>query len=159
MSIQTVAGEYLVPQVGRAILARRCGRIARAVIAPAIEGQKPRLTTGKPRRHPDLVRVHSEVHQRPFLETKERLARVAIFLVLPLSVFDRLPRHLVLELDRHHRQSVHGQDDIDRLMRVPLAEMHLSVHAQGVLAVVRQRLGSDRYWGGKTRAARPSQNI
>ena len=86
---QAVALQHLLPQVGGAIGAPgRVGRIAGAAVAALVEGQEVRRRARQPRGHQHRLGIHREVHQRAALELEDRLARVAVLLVLPARVLD-----------------------------------------------------------------------
>ena len=78
--------------------------------------------------------VHREVDQRPPLELEDRLARVAVLLVLPARLFHRLARERVLQLQRGDRDAVQAQRDIERLLRA-WREVQLPGQPQAVRGV------------------------
>ena len=64
---QAVGLQHLIPQVMRLPVSLD-GRVARAMISAAVEGQKDRLRCPSAGGHPCLVGVHREMHKRPFFE-------------------------------------------------------------------------------------------
>jgi hypothetical protein len=56
------------------------------------------------------------VDQRAPLKLEDRFTRVAVLLVLPARILDRLDRERVLQLHRGHRDAVQAQRDIERLL-------------------------------------------
>ena len=62
--------------------------------------------------HVDLVRVHSEMDEGPFLELKNQVRRIAVVLVLADRVPPGLAGHRILELGRGDRDAVECQGDV-----------------------------------------------
>ena len=54
------------------------------------------------------------MHQRATLEFEDRLARVAVLLVLPACILDPLARERVLQLQRSDRDAVQAQGQCDQ---------------------------------------------
>ena len=106
---QAVALQHLFPQIGRATgPSRRIGRVAGRAVGSLVEGQELRRLAGEPRGHEHGVGVRGEVGQRAALELEDRLARVAVALVLAARVLDGLAGERVLQLQRRHRNAVQG---------------------------------------------------
>ena len=113
---QTVALQHLFPQIGRAVAAAGgIGWIARCPRESLVEGQELGRPAGQPGGHEHGVGVYGEVSQRAALEFEDRLARVAVPLVLPACVLDGLAGERILQLQRRHRNAVQAQRDIERL--------------------------------------------
>src|SRR5690606_20786810 len=94
-----VARPGLLPEVGGGVtlLRRRHRRIAGAAELALVERQEARPLAREVRRHEDEVRVHREMCEAAAVG-EERLARVAVGLVLPDRVLDVLPIQRVLQL-------------------------------------------------------------
>ena len=137
---EAVPLQHLLPQVGRAIGApRRVGRVAGAAVAPFVEGQEVRRRPCQPRGHEHRFGVHGEVHQRAALELEDRLARIAVLLVLPARLFHRLAGERVLQLQRGDGDAVQAEGDIERLLRAR-REVQLPGQPQAVRGVARLQL-------------------
>ena len=113
---QAVSLQHLFPQVCRAVgPAGRVGRVSGCSSATLVKGKKVRRRARQPGGHEHRLGVHGKVHQRAAFEFEDRLARVAVLLVLPARILDRLARERVLQLHRGHRNAVQAQRDIQRL--------------------------------------------
>ena len=112
-----VARPGLLPEVrGGVALARgRHGRVAGAAELALVEGQEARPRAGKVRRHVHEVRVHREVREAAAVG-EERLARVAVGLVLADRVLDVLRVERVLELGGEDRDAVQEQHEVEALL-------------------------------------------
>ena len=77
--------------------------------------------------------------QRAPLELEERLARVAVLLVLAARVLDRLAGERVLQLQRRDRDAVQAQRDVERLLRAR-REVKLAGQPEAVRRVARLQL-------------------
>lgn len=121
-----LAGPGLLPQVARGVASPRGGhrRIARAAVLALVEGQEARLGAVQVRRDVDQVRVHREVRQAAAIR-EQRLARVAVVLVLADRVLHVLPVERVLELRREDRDAVQEEHHIEALL-VLFAEPELA---------------------------------
>ena len=95
---QAVARKRSVPEIGAAIIAVVAGWIAGTEVIAPIERQPDGRFAVELRGHENEVGIDGKMHQRPFFEAEQRQFGVAIVLVLPLGVFDVLPRHGVLQL-------------------------------------------------------------
>ena len=138
---QTVALQHLLPQIGCAIApAGGIGRIARRPRGSLVEGQELRCLAGQPGGHEHGVGVRSEVGQRAALEFEDRLARVAVPLILPASVLGALAGERILQLQRCHRDAVQAQREVERLLGAR-REMELAGEAQTVGGVAGLELG------------------
>ena len=114
---QAVPLQHLFPEVRRAIgPPGRIGRVAGAAVAALVEGQEVRRRARQPRGHEHRLGVHREVDQRAALELEDRLARVAVLLVLPARVLNRLARERVLQLHRGDRDAVQAERDVEGLL-------------------------------------------
>ena len=112
-----VARPGLLPEIGgRVALARgRHGRIAGAAELALVEGQEARLRTGELGGDVDQVGVHGEVREAAAVG-EERLARVAVGLVLADRVLDVLAVERVLELGGEDRDAVQEQHQVEALL-------------------------------------------
>ncbi len=95
----------------------RVGRVARAVFPAPVEGQKPRGLARQPRAETHLALVYREVGHAA-AELEELLARVAVLLVLPDRVVDRLLGEAVLQFEGEDRQPVDEEPHIERQLRL-----------------------------------------
>ena len=69
-----------------------------AAIMSLVERQEVRGAARQPCGHEHLFGVHGKVNQRPALELKQRLAVIAVLLILRNGVAHRLPCHGVFQL-------------------------------------------------------------
>ena len=129
---QACPGEDLAPQVVRPE-AVRVGRIAGPAHPAAVEGQEPRSLPLEVGAEMDFVLVDREVrHAAPELE--EGLAGVAVPLVLPDGVVERLLGEAVLELEGEDGEPVDEESDVQRALGVVAAVAELASDAELVLA-------------------------
>src|SRR5713101_1557248 len=130
-----VARPRLVPQVrGGVPRARgRHGRIAGPAELALIEREEARLRPGEPRRDVDQVRIHREVRQAAAVG-EERLARVAVGLVLADRVLDVLPVERVLQLGGEDRDAVEEEHEVEAVL-VLRAIADLAYHGEEVRRV------------------------
>ena len=84
-------------------------RVARPVAVAAVERQKLGLPAPQPGRHPHLIRVNREVDKRALLETEEKIAPVALVLVLAHRIGGPLPGERVLEFGGNDGNAVDAQ--------------------------------------------------
>ena len=132
---QAVTLQHLFPQVRRAVgPALRIGRVPGCSGATLVEGEKVRRRARQAGRHEHRLGVHGEVHQRTALEFEDRLARVAVLLVLPACVLDPLVRERILQLQRGHGNAVQAQRDIERLLGA-WREMELAGQSQAIRGI------------------------
>ena len=89
------------------------------------------------------VGVRGEVGQRAALEREDRLARVAVPLILAACVLDGLAGERVLQLQRRHRNAVQAQGDVERALGTR-REMELAGESQAVGGVAGLQLGVQR---------------
>ena len=137
---QAVPLQHLFPQVGRAIgPPGRIGRVPGAAVAALVEGQEVRRRARQPRGHQHRLGVHREVDQRAALELEDRLARVAVLLVLPARILHRLARERVLQLHRGDGDAVQAQRDVEGLLGAR-REVKLPGEPQAVRGVARLQL-------------------
>ena len=131
----------------------RVGRVARAVVPALVEGQEPRGLALQVRAHPRLVVIHGEVHHAA-PEPEERLALVAVALVLLDGILDGLLGEAVLQLEGGDGQVVDEQTQVKGLgaARLVHAVGQLTGHREAVLRV--QRLGF-----GVARRRRPVEEV
>ena len=129
---QAVALQHLFPQVCRAVgPTRRVGRVSGCSGATLVEGKKVRRRARQSGGHEHGLGVHGKVHQRAALEFEDRLARVAVLLVLPARILDPLARERVLQFQRSHGNAVQAQGDIERLLGA-WREMELAGQSQAI---------------------------
>jgi len=125
-----------------------------------VERQEMRLLARQPSGHVNLVRVRSEMYQRPLLEFEQRRARVAVFLELPHGMTPVLARAGILQFDRCHREPVYRQRHVQRAI-VGGMTRRLARHRQPVLAeqlqhlVVRAVRGLEVGEGGRSEGVSP----
>ena len=98
---QALAGQHLAPQVV-GLEPVGVGRVARAVVPAAVEGQEPRCLALEVRAEANVVFVDREVRDAA-AELEELLAGVAVFLVLLDGVAHGLLRQVVLQLKGEDR--------------------------------------------------------
>src|SRR5712691_11390622 len=111
-------------------------RIARATLnlsrmAAAVERKKECGITTQPRRHVHFVRVRSEMHQRPRLESEQWRARITVGLILPHGVLPALARAWIFQLASSHRQSVDREEKVHRVVLAGVAK-HLPGYGQTI---------------------------
>ena len=82
--------------------------------------------------HEHRLGIHGKVHQRAALEFEDRLALVAVLLVLPARILDALVCERILQLHRGYRNAVQAQRDIQRLVGGACREVELAGQAQPV---------------------------
>ena len=120
-----VAGPDLLPQV----VGRETGpggrdrRVARAAVAPSVEGQESGLRPREAGGHEHLLGVDREVGEAAGV-AEERLAGVAVLAVLADGVADILAVEGVLELGREDGDAVEEEREVKALL-VVLAEAEL----------------------------------
>ena len=133
-----VPGPHPLPQVGSAVPVR-VGRVACPEIVAPVERQEPGLLPRQMGGHGHRVRIHREVHHPHPLQ--RAVLRVAVLAVLEDGVLDALAGQRVLQLGRRHRDTVHEQAQVDRLVaRRVVAE--LAGHRQHVGLVPLDQLRS-----------------
>ena len=130
---ETVAGKYLPPQV-IGFQSVGIGRIARTIVPPLVEREKPRSLALEMRAKLHLVVVHREVrHAAP--EREQFFARTSI----PLVLFDGIPHRLfgqaVFQFKGGDRKAVNEQAQVQRQLRVVEAVAKLAGYAETVLAI------------------------
>ncbi|MBV6522209.1 MAG: hypothetical protein MNPFHGCM_02355 [Gemmatimonadaceae bacterium] len=135
-----VARPGLLPEIGRGVaLPRgRHGRVAGAAELALVEGQEARPRAREARRHVDEIRVDGEVREAAAIG-QERLARVAVGLVLPDRVLDVLPGERVLEFGGKDRHPVQEEHEVEALL-VLRAVAELAHHGEEVRRVQAPRL-------------------
>ena len=137
----------LLPEVGRAVPARRVHRVARRAVVALVEGQEHGRRPVQPGRHVDFAVAHGEMHQRPAGKGEQRLGGLALGLrqaveaVLVDRVADAL-REVGLQFRRRHRQAVEEQHQVDAVLVVQRVA-HLPHHAQPVGGVAGEDVGVD----------------
>ncbi len=140
---EAVALEDVFPEVPGAVAGRMlrvaCAALHLARMAAAVEGQEDRARAAQPRGHVDFVGVSGKVDQGARLEREQRRARVAVLLVLPHGVAPVLAGAGILELAGRHRQAVHREQQIHRVVLARMAG-HLARDRELVLVVERQHL-------------------
>ena len=109
-----VARPRLLPEIGGGVAGpgRGHGGIAGAAEPAPVEGEETRLAAGEVGRGVDELRVDGEMGETPAVG-EERLARVAIRLVLPNRVLDGLPGQRVLELGREDGYAVQEEHEVE----------------------------------------------
>lgn len=133
-----VARPNLFPQVGGGE-AIEGGRVARAVVVAAIEGEEARGGAFEFDGEEDVVGVNGEVRQTAAV-SEERFARVAVLTVLAHGVFDVLPRERVFEFDGEERDAVEEESHIEAVF-VLLAVFQLAHDAEEVALIEFLRFG------------------
>ena len=129
---QAVGRQHLLPQVCRAVVpAGGVGRVAGCALESLVERQEFRRFAGQPGGHEHRLGIHGEMNQCASLELEDRLTRVPLALVLAPSVLDGLAGERVLQFQRHHRNAVQAQRDVERLLGVR-REMELAGKSQAV---------------------------
>ena len=106
---------------------------------PLLKGRKCVADACQPRGHEHRFGVHGEMDQRAALELEDRLARVAVLLVLPARIFHRLAGERVLQLQRGDGDAVQAEGDIERFLRAR-REVQLPGQPQAVRGVARLQL-------------------
>ena len=150
---KAAALEHLVPEIGR-LVAAGIVRVAAPAVTSLVERQKVCLTRRQPRGHVDLVGVHGEMHQGPFLELEDEVGGVAVVLVLRHRVPPRLRGHGILEFGSGHRDAVQRQRHIKGIV-VLRGVPKLAGHRQPVRLIPFQRLGVHAAGGGKVGDVEP----
>jgi hypothetical protein len=117
MRSSTLSRAHVLPQVSRGVPRARGwhGRVAGAAELAQVEGQEARSGAGERGGDEDEVRVHREVGEAAAVR-QQRLARVAVGLVLPHGVLDVLAVEPVLQLAREDRDAVQEEDQIQALL-------------------------------------------
>ena len=112
-----VARPGLFPEIGGgvALLRGRYGRVASAAELALVEGQKARPRAREVRRDVHEVRVRREVREAAAVG-EQRLARVAVALVLADRVLDVLAGERVLEFGGEDRDAVQEQHEVEALL-------------------------------------------
>src|SRR5712692_5758075 len=130
-----VARPGLVPQVRGGVPRARGGhgRIACTAELALVEREEARLRPGEPRRDVDQVRIHREVCEAAGVR-EERLARVAVRLVLADRVLDVLPVERVLELGGEDWDAVEEEHEVEAVL-VLRAIADLAYHGEEVRRV------------------------
>ena len=91
--------------------------IARAVVPPLVEGQKPRRLAPQVRAEFHLVFINGKVDHAP-AQLEERVVRVAVASILLNGVVHRLLGEVVLQLEGCNRQTVDEQSEVQRKSRL-----------------------------------------
>ena len=114
---QAVARPRLFPEIGGGVAGpgRGHGGIAGAAEPAPVEGEEAGLAAGEVGRDVDQLRVDGEMGKTPAVG-EERLARVAVGLVLPDRVLDGLARQRVLELGREDGYAVQEEHQVEALL-------------------------------------------
>jgi hypothetical protein len=134
---QAVPLQHLLPEIGGAVGASSgVERIASAAVASLVEGQEVGGRAREARSHQHGFGIDGEVHQRAALKFEDRLARIAIVLVLPSRVLDRLSCERILELHGGDGDAIQAERDIERLLRAR-REVQLPRDAEPVGGVAR----------------------
>ena len=135
-----VARPGLLPEIGGGVTGprRRHRRIAGPAESPAIERQKPRVRPGEMGRDVDQFRIDGEMRETAAIG-KERLARVAVGLVLADRVLDLLAGQRIFELGGENRDAVQKQHEIEALL-VLRAVAKLPHHGEQVAGMQPLRL-------------------
>ena len=128
---QARAGQHVAPQVV-GLDPARVGWVASAVVPAAVERQEPGRLPLEVGAEAHLALVHGEVGHAA-AELKQRLARVAVRLVLPDRVVHRLLGEAVLQLEGEDRQAVDEQPDVERPLRLVAAVAKLPGDREVVL--------------------------
>ena len=130
---ETGWSEDFLPEV-RYGITTRVGRVTCTKVATFVEREELRLFACKAGRHVDLLTVDGEVDERTLTEGEQGLVairagltRIAVLLVLLDRVFNRL-LEAGLQLERHERQAVHKEHQVDTLL-VMHAVVHLLHHS------------------------------
>ena len=134
---ETARGEDFFPEI-ICLQAGRVGRIARAVVPPLVEGQKPRGFAAQLGTHAHLGVVHGEMDDAA-PELEELFARVTVAAVLLDGVLDGLLGQAVFEFKRRERQAVDEQAQVQRPARLVLAVTQLARDAETVFGKERRR--------------------
>ena len=124
-------GQHFPPQVVRLDPAR-VGRVARAVVPAAIEGQEPRGLPLEVGAEAHLALVHREVGHAS-AELEQFLPGVAVLLVLPDRIAHRLLGQAVLELEGENRQAVQEEPNVQRPLGLVAAVAKLPSDREAVL--------------------------
>ena len=135
---QALAGQHFSPQVIRLDPAL-IGRVSGAVVPSPVEGQEPRGLAGQVGAEAHLALIDREVgYAAP--EFKQRLARVAVALVLLDRIVRRLLGEAVLQLEGENRQAVDEQPDVQGPLRLVAAVAKLPADREAVLLEALLRL-------------------
>ncbi len=126
---EAVPLEHFFPEVRRAIgTPLRVGRVACAPVAALVEGQEMRCRARQASSHEHRFGVHGKVDQRSALKLEDRLPRIAVLLILPPRLVQRLAGKRILQLERRDGNAIQAEDHIERLLRT-WGEMQLSRQA------------------------------
>ena len=128
--IPDVVCDVAVGVLGVALAAVDAGAVG-ALVERQEEGLVPVELGG----HPGFVQVHTEEGQDTTVKLETDLARVAVALPLDFGILHALPGHLVLQFEGEHRDAVHRQYHIDRLVRIPFRVVPLPIHLNPVLGI------------------------
>ena len=99
-----------------------------------------RRLSGQARGHTYHFGIHRKMHQRTTLEGEDRLARVAVLLVLAHRILYPLAGQRVLQFQRHDGDAVQAQRDVQRLLGAR-REVELAGQTQTVGGVAGFKLG------------------
>jgi len=130
---KAVLGQDLFPEVVRR-QAFRVGRVARTVLMPLIERQKPTGGTLEVGAHPDLMVVYGKVY-RAAAELKEELFRVPVVLVLIDGIVNGLFGQPVFQFEGGNGKSVDEKAEIQGEPRFIGAVAKLPGDAEKVFGV------------------------
>ena len=126
-------GQVLV-EIGDTVLTRHVG-ITGAAIAPAVEGEEPRLAVHQPRGHRHVVLIHREMDDGTAFEGQQRFAsRGAVLPILLFGVLDVLAGQQVLHFQRRDRNAVDEGHKINGVL-VLRGIGHLPHHGQDIRLV------------------------
>ena len=141
---QALAGQRLAPQIVR-LDAAHVGRVARAVVPAAVEGQEPRRLALEVGGEARLAFVHGEMGDAA-PELEQLLARVPVPPVLLDGIVHRLLGQVVLQLEGEDRQAVDEERDIQRPLGLVPAVAKLPGDGEAVLpeAFLRLRVARRR---------------
>ena len=135
-------GEDFFPEV-ICFQAGGVGGIARAVVPPLVEGQKPRAFAAQLGTHAHLGVVHGEMNHAA-TELEELLAWVAVAAVLLDSVLDRLLGKAVLQFKGGEWEAVDEQAEVQRAAGLVLAVTQLAGDGETVPGKERRGFGIAR---------------
>ena len=146
-----VARPRLLPEIGGGVAGpgRGDGGIAGPAEPAPVEGEEASLAAGEVGRDVDQLRVYGEMGETPAVG-EERLARVAVRLVLPDRVLDGLSGQRILELGREDGNAVQEEHEVEAPL-VPDAVSDLTGDGEEVRPVEPSRLLVEPARGTKVR--------
>lgn len=129
---QSFTGEAIAPQIV-SLDARRVGRIARPIVVSLVEWKEPGILAAQLGAETHFLVVNREMHHAA-PELKEKLAGIAVALVLLDSVLYRLLGQEIFQFKCGDRQTVDKNAQIEREFSLVLAVPELARDAEDIRA-------------------------